>query len=143
MPCAHITKVAARVRHVRMYFDVPIGTTAVTAYADCDPARIPESCKSSFHCCVACDEGNLHGLWKGDTVSVTETVLGARAGCSVQRCLEGSSALRRQTKCIQVALSRKAMSTADVSPSLLGNIRTCMCTSKVCPAQRRSQIRVC
>jgi len=53
-----------------MYFDIPVGTTSVTAYEFC----------------------NKHGLFQGPTVTVTpdNTRLGARTGCSVQQCVEGT-----------------------------------------------------
>jgi len=54
-----------------LYFDIPVGTTSVHAYQYC----------------------NIHGLFKGDEVAVTpaNTRAGARSGCSVQQCAEGSA----------------------------------------------------
>lgn len=54
-----------------LYFDIPEGTTSVRAYEWC----------------------NTHGLWQGEAVAVSSanTRPGARAGCSVQQCIEGAS----------------------------------------------------
>eukprot|EP00930_Biecheleria_cincta_P021105 TRINITY_DN15717_c0_g1_i4.p1 TRINITY_DN15717_c0_g1~~TRINITY_DN15717_c0_g1_i4.p1 ORF type:complete len:2701 (+),score=424.75 TRINITY_DN15717_c0_g1_i4:78-8105(+) len=54
-----------------LYFDIPEGTTSVRAYEFC----------------------NTHGLWQGEAVAVSSanTRAGARAGCSVQQCIEGAS----------------------------------------------------
>jgi desulfoferrodoxin (superoxide reductase-like protein) len=54
-----------------MYFDIPSGTTSLTAYEYC----------------------NKHGLFQGETVTVSANniKIGARSGCSMQQCREGAS----------------------------------------------------